>query len=202
MSNARWSLGGEKMNPRTIIFLTIFFMLLTLMAITAGANEPTWVMKKVKPENGEIMQVNSAPVDDIYINEIHEKVQKKLKLLSDNEKKNILKETVLDRFERDGQWCFIKIVIRQLDNGDIIKEEIMECADTEHGKTDKEKIKELEKQIELEKAKKPGYWELFAAFYYKDLNAPEYCRLYSQPSHAFRTFGTACLTIEGKWEKR
>ena len=31
----------------------------------------------------------------------------------------------------------------------------MECADTEHGRTDKEKIAELEKQIELEKAKKP-----------------------------------------------
>ena len=190
------------MNPRTIIFVVLFLMLMSLMAITAGANEPTWVMKKVKPEEGEIMQVNSAPVDVIYVNEVHEKVQAKLKLLSENEKKKILKETTLERFERDGQWCFIKIVIRELDNGDIIKEEIMECADTEHGKTDKEKIAELEKQIELEKAKKPGYWELFAAFYYKDLNAPEYCRLYSQPSHAFKTFGTACLTIEGKWEKR
>ena len=77
MSNARWSLGGEKMNPRTIIFLTIFFMMLTLLAIPAGANEPTWVMKKVEPENGEIMKVNSAPVDEIYVNDIHEKVEKK-----------------------------------------------------------------------------------------------------------------------------
>ena len=62
--------------------------------------------------------------------------------------------------------------------------------------------RELEKQIELEKAKKPGYWELFAAFYYKDLNAPEYCRLYSQPSHAYKAIGTACLTTDGKWERR
>ena len=36
----------------------------------------------------------------------------------------------------------------------------MECADTEHGKTDKERIKELEKMIELEKTKLV-YWELF-----------------------------------------
>jgi hypothetical protein len=56
--------------------------------------------------------------------------------------------------------------------------------------------------IELEKAKKPGYWELFAAFYYKDMNAPEYCRLYSQPSHAFKSFGRACLTNEGNWERK
>ena len=125
----------------------------------------------------------------------------KLKLIEENEKKGILKSTTLDRFERDGQWCFIKIVIRQKGD-DIIKEEIMECADTEHGRTDKEKIAELEKQIELEKAKKPGYWELFAAFYYKDLNAPEYCRLYSQPSHAYKAIGTACLTTDGKWERR
>ena len=102
------------MNPRTIIYITIFLMFMSLLAITAGANEPTWVMKKVKPEEGEIMQVNSAPVDVIYVNEVHEKVQAKLKLLSENEKKKILKETTLERFERDGQWCFIKIVIENL----------------------------------------------------------------------------------------
>lgn len=180
-------------------------MLLTLIAVSTGfaaTSESSFVMKKVEPENGEIMIVNSAPVDDIYVNDINVKVQKKLKLISENEKKGILKSQILERFERDGQWCFIKIIIRQTPEGDIIKEEIMECADTEHGRTDKEKIAELEKQIELEKAKKPGYWELFAAFYYKDLDAPEYCRLYSQSSHAFKTFGKACLTIEGKWEKR
>ena len=189
---------------RPIFYLIFFLMLLTLIAVSTGfaATESSFVMKKVKPENGEIMLVNSAPVDDIYVNDINEKVQKKLKLMSENEKKGVLKSQVLERFERDGQWCFIKIIIRQTPEGDIIKEEIMECADTEHGRTDKERIAELEKLIELEKAKKPGYWELFAAFYYKDLNAPEYCRLYSQPSHAFKSFGRACLTIEGNWEKR
>jgi len=189
---------------KQIWFLIIFVMLLTLLAVTASlANtESSFVMNKVEPEDGEVMLIKSAPVDDIFVNDINEKVQKKLKLISENEKKGILKSQILERFERDGQWCFIKIIIRQTPEGDIVKEEIMECADTEHGRTDKERIAELEKLIELEKAKKPGYWELFAAFYYKDLNAPEYCRLYSQPSHAFKSFGRACLTIEGNWEKR
>ena len=187
------------MFPRSPYYmLVMFLMFMTLMTLTAKAD---WIMKK-PITYAEESNVNSAPVSEVYISEIHEKVKSKLKLLSENEKKKILKETTLDRFERDGQWCFIKIVIRETDNGEIVKEEIMECADTEHGKTDKERIKELEKMIELEKAKKPGYWELFAAFYYKDLNAPEYCRLYSQPSHAYKAIGTACLTTDGKWERR
>ena len=65
-----------------------------------------------------------------------------------------------------GQWCFIKIVIRQKGD-DIIKEEIMECADTEHGRTDKEKIAELEKQIELEKARNSKYWNYLPLFIIK-----------------------------------
>ncbi len=183
----------------------VLFILSLLVVIWISMNwakAETFTMKKVEPLDGEVMQIKSAPVDNVYINDIHEKVNKKLKLMEENEKNGVLHTKVLDRFERDGQWCFIKIVIKELDDNTIVKEEIMECADTEHGRTDKEKIKELEKQIELEKAKKPGYWELFAAFYYKDLNAPEYCRLYSQPSHAFKSFGRACLTNEGQWKRR
>ena len=61
---------------------------------------------------------------------------------------------------------------------------------------DQEKLK---KQIELEKAKKPGYWELFAAFYYKDENAPLYCRKYARPDSWFKRPGNACLTPNGDW---
>ena len=187
------------MLPRNPYFmLVMFLMFMTLMTLTARAD---WIMKK-PITYAEESNVNSAPVSEVYISEIHEKVNKKLQLMEENEKNGVLHTKVLDRFERDGQWCFIKIVIKELDDKTIVKEEIMECADTEHGKTDKERIKELEKMIELEKAKKPGYWELFAAFYYKDLNAPEYCRLYSQPSHAFKSFGRACLTIDGQWERK
>ena len=81
----------------------------------------------------------------------------------------------------DGQYCFIKVVIKQ--KGDeIIKEEILECADGKEG-------------IDT-----PGYWELFAQFYYRDVSAPEYCRYYSRPKHAFKSFGMTCLQINGEWE--
>lgn len=189
---------------RITLYMTMIALVVFFTNIAYAVDEDLFV-KEILPKPityKEESQVNSAPVDKVYISDTHEKVEQKLKEWKDNEANGVLSTKVLDRFERDGQWCFIKIVIRELDDKSIIKEEIMECADTEHGKTDKERIKELEKMIELEKAKKPGYWELFAAFYYKDMNAPEYCRLYSQPSHAFKSFGRACLTNEGNWERK
>ena len=81
----------------------------------------------------------------------------------------------------DGQYCFVKVVIKQ--KGDeIIKEEILECADGKKG-------------IDT-----PGYWELFAQFYYRDVYAPEYCRYYSREGHAFKTPGKVCLQVNGEWE--
>jgi len=81
----------------------------------------------------------------------------------------------------DGQYCFVKVVIKQ--RGDeIIKEEILECADGKKG-------------IDT-----PGYWELFAQFYYRDVNATEYCRYYSREGHAFKTPGKVCLQVNGEWE--
>ena len=83
----------------------------------------------------------------------------------------------------DGQYCFVKVVIKQ--RGDeIIKEEILECADGKKG-------------IDT-----PGYWELFAQFYYRDVYAPEYCRYYSREGHAFKTPGKVCLNVNGEWEVR
>ena len=83
----------------------------------------------------------------------------------------------------DGQYCFIKVVIKQ--KGDeIIKEEILECADGKKG-------------IDT-----PGYWELFAQFYYKDVYTPEYCRYYSREGHAFKTPGKVSLQVNGEWEVR
>ena len=81
----------------------------------------------------------------------------------------------------DGQYCFVKVIIKQ--KGDeIIKEEILECADGKKG-------------IDT-----PGYWELFAQFYYRDTYAPEYCRYYSREGHAFKTPGKVCLNVNGEWE--
>ena len=81
----------------------------------------------------------------------------------------------------NGQYCYVKVIIKQ--KGDeIMKEEILECADGKRG------------------PETPGYWELFAEFYYHDINTPEYCRYYSRPGHAFKSFGKACLNINGEWE--
>ena len=81
----------------------------------------------------------------------------------------------------DGQYCYVKIIIRQ--KGDTIeKEEILECADGR------------------KKFDGPGYWDLFASFYYKDMKTPEYCRKYSRPNHAFKSYGTVCLDKNGEWE--
>ena len=83
----------------------------------------------------------------------------------------------------DGQYCYVKIEIVQ--EGDTItKREILECA---YGK----------KGIET-----PGYWELFAQFYYRDVGTPEYCRYYSRNKHAFKSPGKVCLDVNGEWEVR
>ena len=81
----------------------------------------------------------------------------------------------------DGQYCYVKIEIVQ--EGDTItKREILECADGKRG-------------IDT-----PGYWDLFAQFYYHDVNTPEYCRYYSRNKHAFKSPGKVCLMINGEWE--
>tara|TARA_A100001015_G_scaffold45847_1_gene50643 strand:- start:239 stop:568 length:330 start_codon:yes stop_codon:yes gene_type:complete len=83
----------------------------------------------------------------------------------------------------DGQYCYVKIEIVQ--EGDTItKREILECADGKKG-------------IET-----PGYWELFAQFYYRDVGTPEYCRYYSRNKHAFKSPGKVCLDVNGEWEVR
>jgi len=81
----------------------------------------------------------------------------------------------------DDQYCYVKVEIKQIGN-DIIKQEILECADGRRG------------------INTPGYWELFAQFYYRDISAPEYCRYYSRPNHVFKTFGKTCLNKNGEWE--
>ena len=83
----------------------------------------------------------------------------------------------------NGQYCYVKVIIKQKDD-EIMKEEILECADGKRG------------------PETPGYWELFAEFYYHDINTPEYCRYYSRPNHAFKSFGKVCLQQNGEWEVR
>ena len=83
--------------------------------------------------------------------------------------------------------CMIKIVIREtcLDSQCLIKEtskqEVLECSDGYDG---------------------PGYWELFAQFYYNQdgLTTPAYCRQIARPDHPFKTPGMICLNEQGVWE--
>ena len=85
--------------------------------------------------------------------------------------------------EVNGQYCYGKIEIVQ-EGVTITKREILECADGKKG-------------IET-----PGYWELFAQFYYRDVSTPEYCRYYSRNKHAFKSPGKVCLMVNGEWEVR
>ena len=93
------------------------------------------------------------------------------------------KVTNIEPHEVDGQYCYVKIIITEKDNV-TTKEEILECADGRRG------------------ILTPGYWELFAQFYYRDINGPEYCRYYSRSGHAFKTPGKVCLDKNGEWEVR
>ena len=79
------------------------------------------------------------------------------------------------------QYCFTKITTTIKDDV-VTKEEKLICAD---GRKNFDE---------------PGYWELFSEFYYRDTNAPSYCRYYDRPNHAFNTPGKACLTKSGDWE--
>lgn len=113
---------------------------------------------------------------------------------------DVMSQKVKDRWVTpDGQWCFVTVVIKQKDDK-IIKKEELHCADTKFGITKNEEIEKLKKQIELEKARKPGYWELFAEFYYRDVNAPLYCRKYAKPDSLFKRPGTVCLKPTGEWK--
>jgi len=66
-------------------------------------------------------------------------------------------------------------------------------------------IKEIQKE-EVLKCKDgydgPGYWELFAQFYYSGITVPPYCRQYARPNHPFKTPGMLCLSENGVWEKQ
>ena len=87
----------------------------------------------------------------------------------------------IEPHEVNGQYCYIKIEI-VTDGDTVTKEEKLVCADGRQG-------------IET-----PGYWDLFAQFYYRDVNTPEYCRYYSRNKHVFKSPGKICLQSNGEWE--
>ena len=104
-----------------------------------------------------------------------------INMVSAGEKILYSKVKTIEPGEVNGQYCFVKVIIKQ-EGENIVKEEVLECADGKKG-------------IET-----PGYWDLFAQFYYRDVSAPEYCRYYSRPNHVFKSPGKTCLKINGEWE--
>ena len=145
---------------RYFLFIFLMYFLIAILISKATANE-----KFIMPK-GEITEEEREPL-------------KRVK----QEQNKVLYDTVrgYEPKKVDDQYCYVKIEIKQ--NGDdIIKQEILECADGRRG------------------INTPGYWDLFAQFYYRDVSAPEYCRYYSRPNHVFKSFGKTCLNKNGEWE--
>ena len=145
---------------RYFLLILLIYFLLAIFISRATANE-----KFIMPK-GNITEEEREPL-------------KRVK----QEQNKVLYDTVrgYEPKKVDDQYCYVKIEIKQ--NGDdIIKQEILECADGRRG------------------INTPSYWDLFAQFYYRDVSAPEYCRYYSRPNHVFKSFGKTCLNKNGEWE--
>ena len=145
---------------RYFLLIFLIYFLLAIFISRATANE-----KFIMPK-GEITDEEREPL-------------KRVK----QEQNKVLYDTVrgYEPKKVDDQYCYVKIEIKQIGD-DIIKQEILECADGRRG------------------INTPGYWDLFAQFYYRDVSAPEYCRYYSRPNHVFKSFGKTCLNKNGEWE--
>ena len=125
------------------------------------------------------------PIGEVSFNS--DTVDKTEKILDKIEKANKDNDVYYDKIvtiepkKVDGQYCYVKVIIKQSENT-IIKEEVLECADGR------------------KKFDGPSYWDLFAEFYYTNVYTPEYCRYYSRSGHAFKSPGKVCLNKNGEWE--
>ena len=146
-------------DPRAFMKLMFYSIGFLLVCTYLFANEVT-TKDKVIEVLDKIEQVEKAG-DKVYWNKI----------------------TTVEPKNMADQYCYVKVIIKESDN-QLIKEEILECADGR------------------KRADGPTYWELFAEFYYTDMAQPEYCRRYSRNGHAFKTPGKVCLKLNGEWEVR
>ena len=155
----------------SLLFITSIIVNLAYACVDCDLN------KKAFEKNAKVISVEG-DIDTINydkVTEILEKLEKADNSVYYDKIKTIEPKKV------DGQYCYVKVIIKQ--KGDtIVKEEILECADGR------------------KKFDGPSYWELFAQFYYRDINTPEYCRYYTRPKHAFKSFGKVCMNKDGEWE--
>ena len=164
-------------NFKTYMYATLIMITILLFMSYAWGCVDCDLNKKAFEKNAKVISVEG-DIDTINYDKVTEILEKLEK--ADN---SVYYDKIktLEPKKVDGQYCYVKIIIKQ--KGDtIVKEEILECADGRN------------------KFDGPSYWELFAQFYYRDINTPEYCRYYSRPKHAFRSFGKVCMNKDGEWE--
>ena len=169
----RWILD----NLPTVWCILIILVSVLLVSNHANACVDCDLNKKAFEKQAKVISVEG-DIDTINydkVTEILEKLEKADNSVYYDKIKTIEPKKV------DGQYCYVKVIIKQ--KGDtIVKEEILECADGR------------------KKFDGPSYWELFAQFYYRDINTPEYCRYYTRQNHAFKSFGKVCMNKDGEWE--
>ena len=153
-------------DPRIYIKMMFYSICLILFCTYLFANE-----------NGDLSK-EIYPVDNVKVIEVLDKIEKVEK---DGDKVYWNKITEVKPKDAANQYCYVKVIIKESDN-QIIKEEILECAD---GRS---------------RVDAPTYWQLFAEFYYTDMHQPEYCRKYDRKKHAFKSPGKVCLSKNGEWE--
>ena len=155
----------------TLLFITSIIVNYAYACVDCDLNKKAFEKNiKVVSVEGDIDTINYDKVTEIL-----EKLEKTDNGVYYDKIKTIEPEKV------DGQYCYIKIEI-VTDGDTVTKEEKLVCADGRQG-------------IET-----PGYWDLFAQFYYRDVETPEYCRYYSRNKHAFKSPGKVCLQSNGEWE--
>ena len=154
---------------RYLVWSFILIIFLILSGIAVADNHDLDLDKK-----------SFAEVQEIEWHNADGTIQRSIKVEDGSQK--VLYDNVKVMENDADQYCFIKVIIKEKANGDITKEEKLYCFDGRHGHNDT-----------------PNYWELFAKFYYNNVDTPEYCRYYSRKKHAFKSFGKVCMNKDGEW---
>ena len=154
---------------RYLVWSFILIIFLILSGIAVADNHDLDLNKK-----------SFAEVQEIEWHNADGTIQRSIKVEDGSQK--VLYDNVKVMENDADQYCYIKVIIKESANGDISKEEKLYCSDGRHGHNDT-----------------PNYWELFAKFYYNNVNTPEYCRYYSRKKHAFKSFGKVCMNKDGEW---
>jgi len=154
---------------RYLVWSFILIIFLILSGIAIADNHDLDLDKK---SFAEVQQIEWHNADGT--------IQRSIKVEDGSQK--VLYDNVKVMENDADQYCYIKVIIKESANGDISKEEKLYCSDGRHGNNDT-----------------PNYWELFAKFYYNNVDTPEYCRYYSRKKHAFKSFGKVCMNKDGEW---